>query len=897
MEARKLRPVYDALERSDSAQALRECERLLQKQPNLYGARALKTFILARIGRIVEALALGQSLLDTPKALESQHVQQGLSLAYRVLNRPEEEISVYNAALTFAPESEALYCKVYMAAARSRLFKEQHMAAVNLNKLFKDKKYVWWLVISLMLHGKHSGVDSTSSQVQLKLAERLSKKALAEGQLTNSEELRVYLEVLETLGKHEQMIDVLATNESLAAMVSNDPDLVTQNISLLVKTGALAGAIDAAVQTLDSRDNWADYKLYMDATVLSLGQANGDEEAKKSAVTAINTNLCRWASVRDRARGAKLALVSLSLRLYEAGYGELANSVIGSPGELIWAYVDEFQQKAICYSDIMQFINAHVRRTGENDLDTAALEYHETCLDIRLRDARDASDQGENATQTWVNLEKIRYLLQALQGETDPKAWVADIELLLEFALTSNAARKKRPSCSDMAVIASQRIIQSAMFAYGDSSKRDELASALFKAACVLEAAIQHNGESFLLRLYSIRVYIYLSCYERAKTNYDALNIKNIQHDTLGHLVIGQGIALGCFVPDLELCYDGVAFYDQSRSKIPREIEKVYYEGTYSNVKDFLEFQDNLSRSVQHECTHRYALRGEAFEHGSDKRILTKWREADVTSIKHTEETLNALHDNRDVSVMGLLTPVELTQWNLELLTRVTPMPGTGWIQTFSLIPQLMNCMVCADIEAIESSLGELANIASSSESTLPNQDRILARGIIDIIQVYIQATSEKEPVDEKLGNLVDSIHALLPSDKFETEPDTLGMLSSLTIRNISTATESFTYALSLKHALSAQRLSAANTVGLALSQLRKSALKSTNLLRGWIDKSVRLQIDEQWLQSDDELYSEVTQFMLSRQKQSVDIASKACVTSWLRSAKNLLAQWEQCSL
>ncbi|PIA13228.1 hypothetical protein COEREDRAFT_83640 [Coemansia reversa NRRL 1564] len=896
MEARKLRPVYDALERSDSAQALRECERLLHKQPNFYSARALKTFILARTGRIVEALALGQSLLDTPKALENQHVQQGLSLAYRVLNRPEDEITVYNTALSFTPESETLHCKVYMAAARSGLFKEQHMAAVNLNKKFKDKKYVWWLVISLLLHGKHSGVDLPSSQVQLKLAERMGEKALAEGQLTTGEELRIYLEVLETLGKHEQMINILGANDSLVAIVENDPDLITQNISLLLKTGAFDKAIDAAVKAYDTRDNWADFELYMDATVKSIDQAAVDEAAKRAAASTICSNLRRWASARDRARGAKLALVSLSIRLYKAGYGELANDLVGSPGELIWSYVDEFQHKAICYSDIMQFINAHVRSTDENVLDTAALKYHEESLNARLNDARDSSCQDESATQSWVNLEKIRYLLQALRRETDPKAWVADIELLLEFALVSNAARKRRPSCSDMAVIASQRIIQSAVLAYGDPSKRGKLASALFKTACVLEAAIQHNSESFLLRLYSIRVYIYLSCYERAKTNYDVLSIKNIQHDTLGHLVIGQGMALGCFVPDLDLCYDSVAFYDQSRSKIPREIEKVYYEGTYSNVSDFLEFQDNLLRSVQRECTHRHALRGEAFEHGCDKGILAKWREADVTSIKHTEETLNTLHDNRDVSVMGLLTPADLPQWNLELLTRATPMPGSDWIQAFSLIPQLMNYMVCADLDAIEITLDKLATIASSSECTLSVQDSLLVRGIVDIALVYIRASSEKESVDEKLDNLVDSICKLLPSDQFDTEPDVLGTLSSHTIRNASVATELFTYALSLKHALSAQRLSAANTVGLALSQLRKSALKSINMLRAWIDKCARSQIDEQWLCSDDELYSPISQFMLSRQKQSVDIAAKACVTSWLRSVKNLLVQWEQCS-
>ncbi|KAJ1726544.1 N-alpha-acetyltransferase 25, NatB auxiliary subunit, partial [Coemansia biformis] len=217
MEARQLRPVYDALDRSDLKQALRESDRLLHKHPNHYGARALKTFVLAKSGQPGEAMALGQSLLDTPPALANHHVQQGLALAFRVLGRPSEEIAVYTAALASSPGSEPLRCKIYMAAARNRMFKEQHLAAVELTKLSKDQKYVWWLITSLLLQAK-SPSDQTTGRVQVTLAERMAERALAGGQLTTLEELRIYLDVLDLQGKHDDMLRVLGADANLAAM-------------------------------------------------------------------------------------------------------------------------------------------------------------------------------------------------------------------------------------------------------------------------------------------------------------------------------------------------------------------------------------------------------------------------------------------------------------------------------------------------------------------------------------------------------------------------------------------------------------------------------------------------------------------------------------------------------
>ncbi|KAJ2712539.1 N-alpha-acetyltransferase 25, NatB auxiliary subunit, partial [Coemansia sp. D1744] len=151
MEGRQLRPIYDALELPDTKYAEEECEKLLRKHPNHYGAQSIKAFILARSGRPNEALLLGQSVLNTPSAMASAHVQQGLSLAFRALGRPREEIMVYTAALSFSPNDESLHTKVFKTAARNSMFKEQHHAAIQLTKLSKQQKYVWWLVVSLFL--------------------------------------------------------------------------------------------------------------------------------------------------------------------------------------------------------------------------------------------------------------------------------------------------------------------------------------------------------------------------------------------------------------------------------------------------------------------------------------------------------------------------------------------------------------------------------------------------------------------------------------------------------------------------------------------------------------------------------------------------------------------------
>ncbi|KAJ2387370.1 N-alpha-acetyltransferase 25, NatB auxiliary subunit, partial [Coemansia sp. RSA 2559] len=339
-------------------------------------------------------------------------------MAYKSMRRPIEEIAVYNAALKHLPDDESLYSALFLTAASNEMYGEQHRAAVALNKAFKRQRYTWWIVVSLLLQTQFEK-GTNNAQLQLALARRMAEKALQDHQIKNMENLRILLFILEAEGNHEAMLKALSPESPLAQQIANDPDLITQRIGLLVKTCAFNEAIDAASGALEIRDNWIDYKYYVEAAVGEIGRLADDLDAQHLLLRNVCERLDKWSQVRSRARGAKLAFVDLAAKLHDSEYGNLFDSTVGSLGDRIWTYVDAFQNKAICYPDIMQYFADHVHGTsaaaGSNaTIPAEFLDFHDNQLLQRIRNARENADNSEDCAQNWANMEKIRYLLQAL---------------------------------------------------------------------------------------------------------------------------------------------------------------------------------------------------------------------------------------------------------------------------------------------------------------------------------------------------------------------------------------------------------------------------------------------------------------------------------------------------
>ncbi|KAJ1946291.1 mitochondrial distribution and morphology, partial [Linderina pennispora] len=464
--------------------------------------------------------------------MKNPHVQQGLTHTYRTLGMPKEEIQVYQAGLKHDPGSERLNRCIFMAAARNHMYPTQYQAALQLSKQHKTDEYTWWVIVGLLLQAKYPEDKSqTSNQLQLTLAERMAEKALVDGRLQNTEQLRIYLEILELQSKHDKMLDALTASGDLSRRIANDADLVTQRIELFLKTNDIKGATTAAASSLQDRDNWIDYKHYIEAAVLGL-KAEDQQQAKERAINLIVADIQRWGAVRGRNRNAALARVELALRLAKAGETAVLESALGSLSTQMWAFVNEFQHKAICYADIMPYFVAHTNMLCSDDERSATIDAHRALLTPLLDSAKENADKNDSQAQAWVNYEKISYLLQALSHESSAKQWTATVADMLKFGLDSDASVEAWPACSDMVLLSAQRLIQSAFVAFpSEPQKRHPI---LFKALVVLEAGIKQNKNPYHLKLYALRLYLYLSSYERAKAIHGLLNIKNIQHDTLG---------------------------------------------------------------------------------------------------------------------------------------------------------------------------------------------------------------------------------------------------------------------------------------------------------------------------------------------------------------------------
>ncbi|KAJ1846077.1 mitochondrial distribution and morphology, partial [Coemansia sp. RSA 2703] len=383
----------------------------------------------------------------------------------------------------------------------------------------------------------------------------------------------------------------------------------------------------------------------------------------------------------------------------------------------------------------------------------------------------------------------------------------------------------------------------------------------------------------------------------RARAIYDSLNIKNVQFDTLGFLINGHGTSLGCYMQDLELCYEGVNFYDGSGGRISRGLESSYNNETYSNITDFIEFRKNLKNSLQRKCTHRCALRGEAFEPGNQAEIVEKWVEANVDAISYSDEALEEkLYDNRDVGVMSLLTPVEMTKWNLEILTRPTPLPGSAWIAVYSIIPQIMHYIATSNVEHVETLSKKLLMVADDAGNSLSNQDHLLVRGVYQIAAIYSRSVDGSQSFDEQLSELVDTISEALTVEAPDADSsETLAEMASTTVRNATVATEIYIYACSARYVLNKQRSPSAKAVTLAISQLRKSSLAKMSALRSLLNNHMRGSIDKNWATST-ATFDVPAKFMLSKRKYIVDGVAKSCFSGWSRSVKNLVQLWEQWS-
>ncbi|CUS22635.1 LAQU0S06e02498g1_1 [Lachancea quebecensis] len=187
--------------------------------------------------------------------------------------------------------------------------------------------------------------------------------------------------------------------------------------------------------------------------------------------------------------------------------------------------------------------------------------------------------------------------------------------------------------------------------------------SNVMTSVLILESYQNEDPHNFDTRIWLVVLYNYLGCPTIAYNHYKELHVKNLQNDTLDHILAARFSTLLPLKdhPFAEQLSGGDRVYE-SMASLPQFIRISFERKSYSKILGMLELNDKLNRSST-----RWSKIGEQLQHTrlfNDKRseLLAKlhesWRLLCLYNVNasgtNCVESLR-LSDNRDFAVLGSL--------------------------------------------------------------------------------------------------------------------------------------------------------------------------------------------------------------------------------------------------
>lgn len=97
--------------------------------------------------------------------------------------------------------------------------------------------------------------------------------------------------------------------------------------------------------------------------------------------------------------------------------------------------------------------------------------------------------------------------------------------------------------------------------------------------------ALNNSPYNFQIRLHLLRAWIQIGGFEAAIEHYNSLGVKQIQQDSMSHMLLHDAVELGFFEEARALCYRLCRFHSETNREIPDAIILAFEHGNYSKVR------------------------------------------------------------------------------------------------------------------------------------------------------------------------------------------------------------------------------------------------------------------------------------------------------------------------
>eukprot|EP00026_Physarum_polycephalum_P000828 Phypoly_transcript_00829.p1 GENE.Phypoly_transcript_00829~~Phypoly_transcript_00829.p1 ORF type:complete len:861 (+),score=124.38 Phypoly_transcript_00829:1022-3604(+) len=564
----KLRSVYDALDMGQNQQALKQCNQILKKKPDLPLVKALKALSLVRTGSVAEGLALCRSVQNGTPPPTEESILNAMLLVYKQTGNLAEMCKCYEVAWQVDPKNEELATGVFFSYVRVSNFAKQQQIAMKLFKQFPKDGYYIWAVVSTYLQGQLNNNPPLSQ-----LAEKMMDKVVAENKIKTSETLLFYIYMLSQSGKYEKVIELLSGQLGVSLLSDAIPgERIHMLANLLTKTNKIEEANKLYYERIqEGPDDWAAYTGYLDSLfeIKKAQQKDSSSEAREFFQS--------FQSLPKQIRGPFLAEIDLESRLFVLGEQKVDVVV-----DLLSKYFEKFGAKACCVYDILAYLK-HIPQDGR----LGFVDHLRTLIPPQPHTTTIPIQQS-------LAVHQISRMLGLHQKLTQEGKVSLIRTLLSEYMVAISLGPQREPSeriVGDDLILLIVHILE-------ELSSEEGGVQRLCEAATLLEWARSVSKTNFQFLLHLIDIYKKLEAYKPIAAIWPLLSVRYIQLDTLLHVVLDDAIQLGFhqqIIPVLEQFWK---FHDHSGGT-PDSIVQAYSHHSYSKIKEFLDFKSRLEHSHQ----------------------------------------------------------------------------------------------------------------------------------------------------------------------------------------------------------------------------------------------------------------------------------------------------------
>ncbi|THH26464.1 hypothetical protein EUX98_g7719 [Antrodiella citrinella] len=703
---RQIRPVYDALETGSNKSAVLACNKLLKKQPNNNLVKALKALALVRQQKVEESLVLCDEVLSVKPTDDA--VLTAMMHVLRNLGRQTDIISMYDNAYKQQPNNEDLAMNVFHANVRTGNWKAAQQVATRMHKQFQEDRYLFWSIYSAVLQARDTSTPPALRPVLYKLAHRLVSTA-SNPSYHSADRLYVHLLILRELELYDEALSILDTEIGKAICdTSLTCDEMRRGIKKLKGLVKEEGEL-AQSRVVDKKDrNWLEFLSVLDATFWDVASTSEPtEEARESCKQHIMQTHNLFQQIADsdglKDRSGMLALLELEHRARQHGFSSDASRILA----LSEKYFMHFGDKACCVEDLAPYI------AFESDDLAKWTSFLETNKSFAT-----ASD-----VQRGLNVLKlIRWNLSTseLTSESESARAAEYVQTYLEcLPYGKSLPDTALQPADDLAILAGHALVSAW------SHSKDE--SHLYSAVAILEYASGVSKQSYRIRLLLIRIYHLLGAPSLALEHYRLMNIKQVQADTLSHLVLSRATTFSLSplgdITYMSECMDSSQIYMSNSQETAEFIVRAFNMEKYTQISEFIEFEDRLDNSLQRDLMKVEHVRMRL----THETINSDLVDMELIELKFIFDRLH--HDNRDFEVIPNYQPRCSPSFNEQTMP-FQKVLGAKWLAAFLkiYIKVFQQASDLNDIVEDKLLIGDRPKPSNDPDNLLPLNERLAKR-------------------------------------------------------------------------------------------------------------------------------------------------------------------------